>query len=419
MVRFYRTIFYVASFGFARGGQFVAPIILANILAPRFYGILELAQAIGSMVSTILALGTSAAVPLVLVRNIEQASWRGILLHQTITVAALLIAATIGWQMHVSTAVWLGGLCAATMMLQALWSVTCKSNGKGEASLLLDAGFWGVLATAAGLAFLIGFSTMQVWSITCSALLIYFFALGAWTAYRLGRTSVDDAGFLYRSTIKTGFPLMSISLLALLATTAGRLGIGLLSSPEVTAQYGALFRATALPMVAHQIVMVARFRRLFEMDDLSFTRVVRNINIFVISCVIAFWLASDLAGFLLGAAFRQAFAQHRTEGLLILTQTVLWAAIAINDLTNNRKQTAGSAARATAIYFAFVIPGAWGFLASREVTLALFVPVHSFVMCGYYLTQIYVMRSCGIHMWRVWGLALGAFIGLSLLAELS
>ena len=81
MPAFLKLMTYLASFGIARGGLFLAPILLANLLAPSDYGMLELSQAIGSVGASVFALGTAAAVPLVLVRKIAEVSWRSILLH--------------------------------------------------------------------------------------------------------------------------------------------------------------------------------------------------------------------------------------------------------------------------------------------------------------------------------------------------
>ena len=63
---------FLLSFGLARGGLFFAPIILANLLAPSDYGTLEFAQALASFSATVLALGTSGAVPLILVQKIKR-----------------------------------------------------------------------------------------------------------------------------------------------------------------------------------------------------------------------------------------------------------------------------------------------------------------------------------------------------------
>lgn len=411
--------FYVASFSLARGGLFLAPIVLANLLAPADYGVLELAQAIASMGTTILALGTSAAVPLVLVRKIGSASWGGILLHQFSAAALLLVLALAAWAENAAPVVWVAAACTGVLMLQALWSVTLKSRGRGEASLLLDAGFWGILGMTAALGLAFGVPLVARGQWVFAALFAYLSALITFTFWRFIQLPARSALPMYGPTIRTGFPLMTASLLALLATTSGRLGIGLLSSPEMTSQYAILFRATALPIVAHQIIIVAGFRQIFEMSEPALERRLQVIVALVTACVIGFWLFSDIAGLLLGPAFIKAFAQHRAAGLLILTQSIMWSAIALNDLANTRAQSALLVGRLTALYFAVVLPLAWWFLSLKPISLELFVPVHSVVMGGYFLTQVLAMTMFGIRLWRPWALAGGAFVTLSILTGLN
>jgi hypothetical protein len=251
-----------------------------------------------------------------------------------------------------------------------------------------------------------------------SALAVYLAALACWTVWQLAQAAPRSASRMYASTVRTGLPLMAVTLLALLATTSGRLGIGLLSTPEITADYAVLFRATALPIVAHQVIMVARFRQIFELPMPELERRLPVVVGLVGAGVVVFWLLSGVAGVLLGPAFVSAFARHRAEGLLILSQCILWSAIALNDLVNTRSQSAGTVARGSALYFALVLPLAWWFSSSRPVTLSLFVPVHSAVMAGYFLTQAVVMWHCGIKLVRTWGLTLVGFLALSALTQL-
>jgi hypothetical protein len=417
MGRLSRAIFYLVSFGLARGGLFVAPIVLGNLLAPADYGVLELAQALASVGATVLALGTSAAVPLVLVRQVTTASWGGVLLHQMGSVALLVASALAAIVAGAPYEIWLSALCTGVLMLQGLWSVTLKSQGWGEASLLMDTGFWGVVALAAMTSYGLMVPTIQRATWVLGALVVYLAALACWTVWRLAQVAPGSVSRMYVSTVRTGLPLMAVTLLALLATTSGRLGIGLLSTPEITADYAVLFRATALPIVAHQVVMVARFRLVFELPMLEIERRLPVVIGLVGASVVVFWLLSGLAGELLGSAFASAFARYRAEGLLILSQCILWSAIALNDLVNTRSHSAGMVARGSALYFVLVLPLTWWFLSSRPVTLTLFVPVHSAVMAGYFLTQAVMMWHCGIKLVRTWGMTLGGFLVLSVLTQ--
>jgi O-antigen/teichoic acid export membrane protein len=419
MQRLLSFIVYLASFGVARGSLFVAPILLANLLSPREYGALEFAQAVAAVAAPLLACGTAGVVPLVLVRKVDSASWRAILLHQAAAVILLTGVALIAVIAEFQTAVWLAALVTSAIMLQSLWSVALKSQGRGEASLFMDAGFWVILALAVMAPTALSALATGRWNWVVATLSAYVLSLAAWTIWNAFKSSAAGIGLRYMSTLRTGLPLMFASLLALLATTSGRLGIGLLSTPETVADYAILFRATALPVVIHQVIVLARYRQIFELSATALEKKLPMIVGAVIVSAIAFWLLSDLLSHLLGSAFSSAFARHRTEGLLILSQCVLWSAVALNDLVNARSQTAGPVVKATLWYFVLALPLAWWFLAGQPVTLSLYVPVHSLIMCGYFVTQAVVMWRNGVKLKMTWTLALLGFFAMSSMSLLA
>ena len=117
-------VFYLASFGLARGALFLAPIVLANLLPPTDYGNIELAQAIASVVAPLLALGTSGLIPLVLIQKVDSASWGSVLTHHTIVCSLLGVLGVLGLRLGWSPVNLLVVLITGAFMLQALWSVT-------------------------------------------------------------------------------------------------------------------------------------------------------------------------------------------------------------------------------------------------------------------------------------------------------
>lgn len=412
-----RFLTYFLSFGFARGGLFIAPIVLANLLSPVDYGTVEFIQAVATMGATLLGLGTVGAVPLVIVRKVSSVSLRSILSHQLVCSAILGLFALSGFYLNLSSIWWLSALGVGAIMLQTLWSVTLKSLGRGEASLVVDAGFWSLLAIAASGAYALSLDFSARWMWVVFALIFYFFILILRTLRQLIIAAKSEVGASYFSTLRTSVPLMLGALLSFLATTSGRIGIGFLAAVELMAEYAILFRATAVPIVAHQIILVAGFRKIFELPEQELERKLPIIVGAVTLCVIAFWMASTWLGFLLGPAFSKTFSANQDVGLLILVQCILWSAISINDLVNARKQIAIFSVRASVVYFVIALPLAWWVLSRGDITLQKFVPIHSLVMVFYFLTQVAVMWQHGIRLIRTWSLALGGFVGLSIFTQ--
>lgn len=418
MRNIYRFIFFFLSFGVARGALFVGPLVLANILSPADYGTLEFVQALASILSILLALGTASVVPLIIVRGVQRVSLRGVLSHQTAGALSMLILAVCFFTFDFSPVSWLCAFAIGALMLQLLWSVTLRSSGHGEASLVLDAGFWGVLALAAFGAFIFGFDRLIRWRVVEITLIFYFSILFVWTFRKLAQVRASNMPLLYGQTLSAGFPLMVGTLLSFLATTSGRVGVGLLSTPEVTADYAILFRATAIPMVAHQIVMVAKFRQIFAVPEDELRRKLPLVAGLVTITVLTFWVLSEFLTVLLGPAFGKAFLAHPKTGLLVLVQCILWSGIAVNETINNRAQTARSVIFPACVYFFVAFSCSWWFLSRHEFSLDYFVLVHSFVMVGYFLVQALVMLRRGLNFARTWAVTLASFLSLSALVQI-
>lgn len=410
----WRGLIYVGSFGAARGALFAAPIFIANAVPAGVYGELEYAQAVASTLALTLAAGTGAAVPISIVQGSARYSWPALVMHQALTGISLLTVALVLFVAGVPVVGWAVCVTAAVLMLQAFWSAYLKSVSHLETALLLEAGFWIVAATAALCAWLAAVpgEARGLW--LWAAVSGYCFLLVTWTVFRLAG-SVTHAIERYRETLRAALPLLLTALLSVLVTTSGRLATGFLTTPEITADYAILFRATAIPIVAHQILIVAKFRQVFEASVQELERQLIIVVGLVTASIIVCWALLEAAAPIFGSAFVRALAKHPQEAALILMQCGLWSAIAINDLVNGRAMTAGRAARWTSSYIAMLLIGSWIALElGAQVTLESFVPVHSTMMLGFYLTQSAAMARAGIKLGATWALSAGSFVVLSL-----
>jgi hypothetical protein len=171
-----------------------------------------------------------------------------------------------------------------------------------------------------------------------------------------------------------------------------------------------------MPIIAYQIITIAGFRHLYKMPSQELESALSAILLLVAASIVAFWALSDVVGVMLGPAFVSAFQRHHTVGLLILAQCIPWCAIVLNDLVNTRSGTTGKAAIWAISYLAVSLPAAVLFLSARSIELSVFVPVHSAIMGGYFITQVAAMHSRGIRLYHPWLIAFVAFALLSALA---
>lgn len=408
-----RWVVYVLSFGLGRGALFLAPLLLANFLAASEYGMLETALAAASVWASTASLGTSSAVPLVLLRNNKQATMRGIVVHQLLVVAVAACFALFAMAMHWPLVWKLTALTAACLVMQGLASTHLKTLGHGDASVLIDAGLLGLMAAAALAAHYLG--AVQPIDFAVLAALLYVLVLVLAYSRVLATQSRAQAPWAWLASIKVGLPLMLGGLVSLLATTSGRLGMGLLASPELTAVYAVLVRAGALPIVAHQLVLIARFRNLFAQPDQAVERAVLQIVLLVAASVLGFFVLSSWLGLVLGPAFVNAFSQHKSAGMLIVAQAVLWSAIALNDLVIARHQVMHKVLRYSVGFLALALGLGWLALAWSGLSIEKFVLVHSCVMLSFYAAQSWIMNLLGLRLVRVWVTTVALYLLLALI----
>jgi len=405
---------YVLSFVLGRGALFGAPLLLANLLTSGDYGRLETAQAAASLLANAATLGTASVVPLVLLDHTRRTTLAGIAAHHLVLVAGCAAVALGTWLAGASTAWPLAAIFIAAVALQSLGSTQLKTQGRGEASVLLDAGLFGLMALAALGAHLLGIGSAMPWVV--GAALAYATVLTVVYLRVLNRERSAGHELQWRAALGMGLPLMLGGSVALLAATSGRLGMGLLAGPVVAADYAVLSRAAALPIVAHQLILIARFRNLFTLPHADVERAAEQIVLLVAASALGFWMLSPWLGILLGPTFVAAWSSHPLPGAWIAAQAVLWSAIALNELVISRHQVMPRILPIIAGFIVLALGAGWSVLRYIGPDLEHFVYAHAVVMLSFYVVQSGAMAAVGIRMWRVWRAAIGTYLIMIVLA---
>lgn len=386
---------FVAGFGTARALLFIAPIAMANLLPLEHYGRFELLHSWASIVALILGFGLAGTIPLIRLRDEIEGRWDSLLLLVAALAGVCLLVALATAAAHatLSAMLVLVPLAASVLMLQGLWATSLKSEGRTTSAVFLEAGFWTVGVAGAGLIVLSGnrltegtiFATMLAYAAVLMIVTIIQF-----NRSRMGVIKVTDL----RRNLALGLPLMLTSVLTLFITASGRLVLGHTSGIEAVGLYAVLFRCTTLPLVGHQILIIGLFRQIFTWSDELLRARASVIVLGVTAMVLVFWLLEPVFGFVLGRRFTDTFGAYRAEGLTLLLQTILWSAIALNDLLNSRLQIAGRVARLTAPVLALGLGALWLWTLMRSDTLDLDEILHGFILGHFALMAIFFAAQC-------------------------
>lgn len=389
---------YVLSFSLGRGALFIAPFILANYMQANEYGALETALAGAAVLAGLATLGTASATPLVLLGHNSDATLKGVVTHHIALVAALAAFIAGGSLAHLPPAWLFTALLTAGLALQGLASTHLKTLGQGNAAVMIDAGLLGLMALAALAAYLLKSHSTMVW--LWSAAGSYCLIMSAAYLRILANPKHKHEAVAWQNTLMLGAPLMLGGLVSQLATTSGRLGMGLLAPPSMTGEYAVLARASTLPIVAHQLILIARFRNLFALPENEVERAILQIVVLVGTSAAAFMVLSPRLGWVLGPAFARAFDLHQTACMWIIAQAVLWSAIALNDLVIARHQVTTKVLPYTASALLTFLMIGWIFLQKSSISLERFAFIHGAVMILFYIVQFMTMRKLGIRYTR-------------------
>lgn len=415
-----RTVHFAGAFVVARAALFLAPILLANLVSIADYGRIETAQAIGGILSVCTAFGLSSTVPLILIRNDQTARWDTLLVLVMAGSAAMLACAAVGSLIvrDLGSQWVLGPLATGLLMLQGLWSTVLKSRGDGTSAVLLEASFWLVALAGGALYAWCGRSMGWIFMLLFAyGLLLLAATVRTWLPVRADFGLSD-----LRNNLQLSAPLLLTSLLSIFVSTAGRTILGVTTSGEVVGLYAVLYRATALPLVAHQILIIWQFRQIFSWEEAQARKYLPLIALAVAACIFAQWVLIEPLGWALGKRFDQTFIHHEKSGGIILAQTVLWSAIALNDLLNSRLKIAKPVVMWTGPFLGFSAAALLAYVsalpsgAAPGLALDTFVTGYAALMLGFYLVQCFAMYRNGARYPELWSIAAGTFIGMTALS---
>lgn len=406
---------YVLAFTLARGALFAAPLLLANLLPLELYGRVEFAQSVASLLTVVVGLGLPFTVPLILLRDEVTQRW-DTLLFLMLALAAALAATVLGLALLTGAPMdrlTLIPLFTLALLLQGFWASVLKSRNRSNLAVFAESGFWLAILAGAALAVLAG----QAWWTVALAALGYAAALFTLTARRFARQRQPFSAADLIANLRLGLPLVATTLLSTLLMVVGRVVLGAFGSDLAVATYAILFRATSIALVVHQLLTIAFYQRLFLWNEDNLRRRTPAFVLGVAAFVLVFLLLVDPLGWLLGQQFARIWATHRLEGALLLTQTILWTGIALNDFLTTRLHIALPAAKAAMAFLALGIPALLALVLSVDASqmatlLRLTILGHMALLGGYFLVQCAVIRARGHDFTLLWGATTGLFAAL-------
>jgi hypothetical protein len=233
------------------------------------------------------------------------------------------------------------------------------------------------------------------------------------------RSAAVPSGTLhYRAAMRAGLPLMAAGLLAVVAAASGRVAAGLFAAREDAGAFAAIARVAVLPVVAHQLAVVARFRDLYavplgQLERLN-TQVLTLVGLAVgVMLLLLPWIAP-----LFGPVFAGAMRLHPLAATQLCAHVLLWSAVAQNDLLAARHHIMPRVLPWSGAALIISLAGSWALLSVSPASVTLVAACHIAIVAGLFAGQCVAMHRCGATYFRLWSIAVGGYLLLALTGHL-
>lgn len=395
-------------FGFvtARGLQVLSPISVAALLPLEAYGLVEWAHAGATVFTNAAMMGVAALVPLYLIRsadrrvvpgNIRAAGFHSLV----ITLACLLVALILVWQQGLDGPMVL--LCAFGAMFATHNFLTSflRATKRMVLALYFEALPFSLVAIGA-----CGARLMAEWRPLVLIIYILFIAAATLAVVSLRlqfRWRSSPLHFRnYLATLRAGIPIMGSGVIAVAATAAGRFGSGTIGGPEVAGTFASLARIASLCIVAHQFIVISRYKDLYasacpELQDIG---LVANLWV-TLSCLAMVFITAVIAP-LLGPAYAKAAMLHPEAAVWLIAQVVIWSGTATNETLALRTGVVGRAALLSALCLTAMVGLAVVVLRGADPDVVAFARWHTAIMAILFVAQVVSLWAVKAFFTRYW-----------------
>jgi hypothetical protein len=333
--------------------------------------------------------------------------FRGIVLHQVFITAVAGVIAYIGFVNDSPPNVYLTSLFTGAIIIQGMRSTHLKSLGRANEAIFVDAGLMIILAAVAGAAKLVGESSIA----PLIMLVVSLYVLALTVSYASCHLRGGSVGVIanWRRAISQGLVLMIGGLVSVIITASGRLMMGIIATPQMAGEYAILSRASALPIVAHQLIVAARFRSIYKDRQVQAARVFMQVIGLVGVVGLVLVTAVPSVGYYLGNAFYRVALSNPFASSLLIAQSVLWSAIILNDMLCARNGIVG---RIIFHGLGVVLLGFGLVLVAVHyvgLSLSIFVCCQSAIMLAYFGVQCVLMSRSNLPVRRFFVLTVSVF----------
>lgn len=325
-----KNVGFLLSFCFAKGMVFLAPILLADILTERDFGVIEYSLAgVGMLLNAIINLGVPGAYPYYILRQKKLSIKNAFRLHPLwlliffiINLFLYCILNLFGLELFMAFNV------SYIIANQQFYSAMLKSHENIFKAVFLDAGIY-ILLIVFVIGSFTGILTPTIYNINASVL-IYGCFFGCYALWSYLKANKEHIFTHYKEVLRFSFHLLIGTSFLFLLTVAGRILTKHFFGYEATGIYGYYYRLAAIVVMIYQVISIRFFKDIYTRNPKDLDKYFSLFYVFIFALSIILYVASPFIMVHVSDFFNDTYAANKDVYFVIFCQMTMWIATALN-----------------------------------------------------------------------------------------
>ena len=345
-----KNIGFLFSFFLAKGMVFLAPILLADILTERDFGVLEYGLAgVGMLINAVINLGVPGAYPYYILKRKNLKIKNGFSLHPLwlllfFTANQILYFGCNLFSLEMFMAINVSYIIAN----QQFFSTKLKSHENIFKAVFLDAGVY-ILLMFFVVGSLMGILEPTIYNIN-TGVLIYGVLFGIYGVVAFIRTQKEYILTHYSELLKFSFHLLISSSFLFLLAVSGRILTKHFFDYEATGIYGYYYRLAAIVVMIYQVISIRYFKDIYTLNPKKLDAYFSYFYLFIFGLSVLLYFIAPYIMPYISEYFSETYNSNKEVFFIIFCQMTMWIATALNSNIVDRE----GMAKRNNIYFLFL-----------------------------------------------------------------
>lgn len=325
-----KNIGFLFSFCLAKGMVFLAPILLADILIERDFGVVEYSLAgVGMLVNAVINLGVPGAYPYFILRKQNLKIKNGFSLHPLWLLLFFIINQILYFGFNLfGLEIFMAINVSYIIANQQFLSVKLKSHEHIFRAVFLDAGLY-VLLMIFVIGGLTGIMKPTIYNINLGVL-IYGFFFGIYAIGAFVRVKKDYIFARYFEVLKFSSHLLLSTFFLFLLTVSGRILTKHFFDYETTGIYGYYYRLAAIVVMIYQVVSIRYFKDIYTLNPRKLDKYFAYFYAIIFGLSVILYFISPHVMPYVSDYFSETYTPNKEVFFVIFCQMTMWIATALN-----------------------------------------------------------------------------------------